>query len=80
MFRRRIIMKIAIIVIIYTIMSATATQTPQDMPRRDMSSLPGTKTLINRTTKRITNASPDDNSKTLVILAFCFWLFFFISF
>ena len=72
MFRRRIIMKIAIIVIIYTIMSATATQTPQDMPRRDTSSLPGTKTLINRTTKRTTNASPDDNSKTLVILPFCF--------
>ena len=73
-------MKVGINVIMYTIMSTTATQTPQDMPRRDTSSLPGTKMFINRTTKRITKASPDDINKALVILSFCFWLFFFISF
>ena len=58
-------------------MSTTATQTTQGMPKRATSSLPGTNMLINSTTKRITKASPDDISKTLVILSL--YLFVFIS-
>ena len=70
-------MKVGINVIMYTIMSTTATQTPQGMPKRATSSLPGTNMLINSTAKRITKASPDDISKTLVILSL--YLFVFIS-